>query len=332
MAANGTSERAQALCETAFVCDVHAGFEYSEATDLNQLKRWKDAGVDYLSVNAGYDVRTWHRTVTALAAYRQFVAGQPANYVQVRTVDDIRRARAEDKLAIGFDIEGMVALNEDINMVSFYYDLGVRQMLPAYNLNNAAGGGCHDQDVGLTRFGRDVIEEMNRVGMLVDCSHTAYRSTLDAMEVSTKPVVFSHSNSRKLKDHERNILDEQAKEAAATGGLVGVTGVGLFLDDSGVSVAALTNHIDYWADLIGIDRLIIGLDYALAQPELDAIFLEREDFWPKRQYPHGADIGYLEPECFPSIAEALIDRGYSDDQVRGVMGENYLRVVEQVWQ
>jgi membrane dipeptidase len=331
MTASATTERAAALCADSLLCDVHAGFEYSEATDLNQMARWKDAGVDYLSVNAGYDVRAWHRTVEALAGYRQFVASHSETYLQVRGVEDIRRARTERKLAIGFDIEGMVALNEDINMVSFYYDLGVRQMLPAYNLNNAAGGGCHDKDIGLTQFGRAVIEEMNRVGMLVDCSHTAYRSTLDAMEVSTQPVVFSHSNARNLKDHERNILDEQAKAAAATGGLVGVTGVGLFLDEAGATVSSLVRHIDYWADLIGIDRIIIGLDYALAQPELDAIFLDRVDFWPPSQYPAGADIGYLEPECFPQVVDALLERGYTDDQVRGVMGENYLRVVAKVW-
>ena len=315
----------------AVTCDLHAGFEYSEATDLNQMARWKQAGVDYLSVNAGYDVRPWQRTVTALAAYRRFVATHSQGYVQIKTVDDIRQARLDGKLAIGFDIEGMVALNEDVNMVSFYYDLGVRQMLPAYNLNNAAGGGCHDTDVGLSDFGRAVIVEMNRVGMLVDCSHTAYRTTLDVMEISNAPVVFSHSNARVLQDHERNIVDEQASAAAATEGLVGVTGVGLFLDDDGASVASLSRHIDYWADLIGIDKVAIGLDYALAQPELDSIFAERTDFWPPSQYPSGADIGYLEPECFPVVAESLADRGYTDEQVHGVMGENFLRVAESVW-
>ena len=73
------------------------------------------------------------------------------------------------------------------------------------------------------------------------------------------------------------------------------------------------------------------MDYALAQPELDAIFLDRVDFWPPSQYPAGADIGYLEPECFPQVVDALLERGYTDDQVRGVMGENYLRVVAKVW-
>ena len=316
---------------TGIVCDIHAGFEYSPHTDLTDLKRWRDSGVSYLSVNAGYDVRPWQTTIKALAAYRRFIAQHPDDFVQVYSVEDIERAHRERKLAIGFDIEGMTSLNDDINMVSFYYDLGVRQMLIAYNLNNSAGGGCHDEDIGLTTFGRAAIEEMNRVGMLVDCSHSAYRSTLDAMEMSNAPVIFSHSNSRQLKNHERNIVDEQAKAAAATGGLVGVTGIGLFLDANGASVDALVRHIDYWADLIGVHNVVIGLDYAMEQPELDGVFEERTDFWPTAQYPNAGNIGYLEPEAYPTIAETLSERGYNDDQVSGIMGENFLRVAAQVW-
>ncbi len=124
------------------------------------------------------------------------------------TAEDVRQAKRAGKLAVAFDLEGMNALNEDLGMVGLYYRLGVRQALFAYNLNNAAGGGCHDQDVGLTDFGRAVVQEMNRVGMLVDCSHSAYRTTMEAMEISNAPVVFSHSNPKAVWDHGRNIRDD----------------------------------------------------------------------------------------------------------------------------
>ena len=134
-------------------------------------------------------------------------------------------------MAVAFDIEGAKALNDSIEMVRIYYELGVRQMLFAYNINNAAGGGCHDEDSGLTAFGRSVVSEMNDVGMMVDCSRCGYRTTLEIMENSRDPVVFSHSNARKLWDHERNICDEQAIRCANAGGVVGVNGISQFTGD-----------------------------------------------------------------------------------------------------
>ena len=128
-----------------------------------------------------------------------------------------------------------------------YHRLGVRQALFADNLNNAAGGGCHDEDRGLTDFGRAVVQEMNRAGMLVDCSHSAYRTTMEAMEVSSAPVVFSHSNPKALWDHGRNIRDDQIKACAATGGVVGVNGLGLDYAYGDVDLAeALSARPHYW--------------------------------------------------------------------------------------
>ena len=325
------SERAAALHREALVWDGHAGFEYLPGIDLDQLYRWRDSGTDFLSLNIAYDVKPWTLAVEAVSCFRHWVHAHAEEFVLVQVADDVRRAKQEGKLAISFDIEGMRALNEDLGMVELYHRLGVRQMLIAYNLNNPAGGGCHDEDIGLTAFGRAVIEQMNRVGMLVDCSHSAYRSTMDAMEISTAPVIFSHSNARTLCDHERNIVDEQIDACAATGGLIAITGIGLFLETNGASVAAMVRHVDYMADRIGIERVGISLDYAWPDDGLDNTFETHPQFWPTRQYPSAADIGFVAPEDLPALTEALLDRGYSEDAVRGVMGENFLRVAGQVW-
>ena len=322
------SERAAALHAEALVWDNHAGFEPEPDEDLTALERWRGAGVDYLSVNVCYDRRPWEDAFRALSAYRAWVMAHPEGFVLAATVDDVRRAKADAKMAVAFDIEGMGALNQDVGMVDVFYRLGVRQMLFAYNLNNAAGGGCHDKDTGLTDFGRAVIAEMNRVGMLIDCSHSGYRTTMEAMEASAAPVIFSHSNSRRLCDHERNIVDEQIVACAATGGLVGVTGIGAFLGAGGATVEGLLRHIDYMSEMIGPERVGIGLDYALHD---DALDVGRDaKFWPAHIYGKG-DIGYLEPEAFPRITEALLAGGYSDDQARGILGENFLRVADEVW-
>ena len=212
---------ARQIYDDTLIWDDHSGFGPDPSVDLNKLSIWKDAGINYLSIDVGYDRMDWRDTVKSLAAFRRWIKAS-GDYQLVGAADEIEPARKAGKMAVTFDIEGMNALDGSVDMVEFYYDLGVRQMLFAYNKNNMAGGGCHGDDAGLTDFGRAVIAEMNRVGMVVDCSHCSHRTTMEAMELSQAPVIFSHSNSRVLRDHERNIWDDQAKACAATGGVIGI--------------------------------------------------------------------------------------------------------------
>ncbi len=324
---------AAAIYADALVWDAHSGFGPSPAVDLSKLAIWKDAGVGYLSIDVGYDVMDWRDTVKSLAAFRRWILASDG-YRLVGSVDEIDAARAAGQMAVTFDLEGMNALDGSLDMVQFYYDLGVRQMLFAYNRNNLAGGGCHDVDVGLTDFGRVVIGEMNRLGMIVDCSHCSYRTTMEAMELSAAPVVFSHSNARRLHDHERNILDEQAKACAATGGVVGVNGLGLFLSDGEPSVEILADHIAHYAGLIGPAHIGIGLDYAWDDDGEDAdigdIIDANHVYWPEHQYP-GGGISFLAPNCLLELTELLLARQFSEPDVRGILGGNFMRVARQVW-
>ena len=324
----GISERAARLHREALVWDDHGGFAYTHASDLEELERWPAAGCDYLSINACFDVQPWTTGVEALSQYRRWIRERSERYLLVDTVDDIHRARGEGKLAITFDIEGMTALNEDPGMVDVYYRLGVRHMLFAYNRNNPAGGGCHDEDTGLTAFGREVIREMNRVGMVVDGSHTGYRTTMEAMEVSAAPVIFSHSNARALCDHERNIRDDQIEACAQTGGVIGVTGVGRFLGPHGATVEHLVEHIDYMVEKVGAEHVGFGMDSVL---NVKHPFERDPHFWPKRQYPDGISAGYVPPESLPRLTQALLGRGYDEGSVRGILGENFLRLAGKVW-
>ncbi len=310
--------------------DNHAGFGYAGPQDVAFLDEWRKAGVNYLSINVGYDPVEWSTTIRAIADYTKGIKAR-SDMVLCATMAEVRDAERKGKMALTFDIEGMGALNGDLAMVATYYRLGVRQMLIAYNRNNDAGGGCHDQDTGLTDFGRAVIGEMNRVGMVVDCAHSGIKSGLEAMKLSSKPCIFSHANARALKDHERNITDEQIKAVAATGGVVGVNGLNLYLSDSPAIVDTMVAHIDYMVKLVGPDHVGIGLDYdpSADGPQLDPAISEK--YWPPRQYPPDRKITILAPDVIPEIGRKLKAKGYKDQAIRAVMGANFRRVATQVW-
>ncbi len=322
-------ERARKLYQEALVWDDHSGFDPACQPDLTNLQRWAKSGVNYLSVNVGYDVIDWRTTLANLAAFRAWLQQHPEDYTLIKTVDDIAQAKRAGKLAVAFDLEGMNALDGDVNMVNVYYALGVRQMLFAYNLNNLAGGGCHDRDVGLTDFGRAVIREMNRVGMLVDCSHTAHRTTMEAMEYSEAPVIFSHSCAKAVWQHGRNITDDQIKACAKTGGVIGINGIGNFLGENDITSKTFVDHIAHVAELAGAEHVGIALDYAFDAENVDGLVENNSKYWPKEEYHGPSD--YLPPEQLPEIVETMVRRGFSDAEIKGILGGNFLRVAKAVW-
>ena len=325
----GSALGARPADEALFIWDNHSGFGYVGPDDIAALDLWRHAGVGYLSVDVGYDAVPWSTTIKAIADYTRRIEAR-SDMVLCATLADVRAARLAGKMAVTYDIEGMGALNGDLAMVEFYYRQGVRQMLIAYNINNDAGGGCHDTDKGLTDFGRAVIAEMNRVGMVVDCAHSGIRSGLEAMRLSTKPCIFSHANARALRDHERNITDEQIKAVAATGGVVGVNGLSDFLGEGPAKVESLVAHIDYMVRLVGPDHVGIGLDYDPTNgPVMDEAIARK--YWPPRQYPSGLNASYVPPSALPDVAARLRAMGYKEAAVRAIMGGNFMRVASRVW-
>ena len=320
------------LYRSSFVWDSHSGFAPDPRADLTNLSIWHNAGVHFLSINIGFDLMPWQSSVSTIAAFRHWLRAHRDQYLLIESFDDIAAARNSGRMAVAFDLEGMVALDGRIEMVEFYRTLGVRQMLFAYNRNNGAGGGCHDEDGGLTDFGRAVIDEMNRVGMTVDVSHCGYRTSMEAMERSKGPVVFSHSNASALKRHGRNINDEQIRACAATGGVIGAVGLNLFMGSSGADIARFADHIDYLIDAAGPRHVGLGLDYAFPVDfvDLEKFIAENSEFWPKDEY---ADVRaeFVSPAQLLDLTEVMLTRGHSDDVIRGVLGVNFLRVAKETW-
>ena len=156
------------------------------------------------------------------------------------------------------------------------------------------------------------------------------QTAMQAIEFSQSPVIFSHSNARALTDHERNIPDELIKAAAASGGLVGVTGVDVFLGPKGAVVEHLLEHIDYLVQMIGPENVAISMDSILDNQDPEPPITTADKFWPESQYPGGLE-GFIPPEEFPKVTQGLLDRGYSEKHIRGILGKNYLALASKIW-
>jgi membrane dipeptidase len=297
---------------------------------LPQLERHRQAGVNVVCVNVHFGESPWHEAFTTLAVFRRWIAQHADRYRLIDNVGDIDVAKAYGQLGIMFDIEGGRAVEPHPGLVELYYRLGVRWMLLAYNKNNRLGGGCLDEDSGLTAYGRTIIDEMERVGMVLCCSHTGYRTAREALEYAQRPVIFSHSNPRALHDHPRNIPDDLMLRCAASGGVVNLNGFGIFLGDNDNSTDTLIRHIDYVVELIGPEHVGFGLDFVFDSQELDEHIRTRPDVFPPEK-GYRAGVAMVEPERIPAIAAGLLRRGYSEAQVQGILGNNNLRVARQVW-
>lgn len=202
---------------------------------------------------------------------------------------------------------------------------------------NLVGQGCLERiDAGLTTFGLEVIEEMNRLGILIDLSHVGYHSTMEAIEASQKPVAFTHANPKALCDHPRNKPNDTLKAAAAKGGVVGATIFPPFLPSGNDStIDDFIDVIDYQVDLIGIEHVAIGTDFTEGQPKewFDKILTGKSGKGPALMLNHPLKNpkGIENASDFPNFTKALFKRGYLESDIRKIMGENMVELFKKVW-
>ena len=316
--------------------EAHACLPLHPQADFSPLDRLREAGVNYVSINVGMDMNPVSQILSVLAAFRANIAAQPGRFRLASSVADIEKAAATGVLAIGFDLEGAMPLLEQPDMLALYRDLGVRQIHFAYNRNNSVADGCHDVERGLTPLGRRMVEAVNQAGLLMDCSHTGRRCSLDIMAASSQPVIFSHANPLALVGHGRNISDEQIRACAATGGVVCVSGVSAFLGTRTPTADDVARHAAYIAGLVGVQHAGIGLDISFRQDELNDN--PPGDYDPKYWWPGSAGYNHaIEPMTYTPVAswqllaQALHGVGMSADEAACVMGSNMVRVARQVW-
>lgn len=318
------------------VWDAHACLPLHPEADFAPLEQLRRAGVHYVSVNVGMDMNPLGQILGVIAAFRARLRARPDAFLLAERVADVETARATGRLAVGFDLEGALPLQEQPEMLALYRELGVRQLHFAYNRNNSVADGCHDVERGLTPLGRRMVAGMNEAGLLMDCSHTGRRCSLEIIEASELPVVFSHSNPLALVEHARNITDEQIRACAARGGVVCVSGVSAFVGAAEPRAADVARHVAYVADLVGVEHVGIGLDICFKQADIDDH--PPGDFDPGYWWPESAGYGagiaamkFAPVDAWREMPAALETAGMTPAEVARVMGGNMVRVARATW-
>ena len=318
------------------VWEAHACLPLHPQADFAPIDRLRAAGVNYVSINIGMDMNPLSQVMSVIGGFRTTIASNPDRYVLASRVDDIERAAAGGKLAIGFDLEGAMPLLDQPAMVALYRDLGVRQMHFAYNRNNTVAGGCHDEEQGLTPLGRRMVAAVNEAGILMDCSHTGRRASLEIMDASVQPVIFSHSNPLALVEHGRNVTDEQIRACATTGGVVCVSGVSGFLGTRTPTADDVARHAAHVAEAVGVEHAGVGLDISFHQDGIDDTppgDFDATYWWPKSAgYDRAVQrMTYPPIETWAVLREALQRTGMASAEADLVMGGNMMRVARRVW-
>jgi membrane dipeptidase len=325
------AEPAAAFYRESLVWDMVFPLEPWCGNDLDALARHRQAGFHHVSLTVAGDNHNIGEAVQRIGAARREILARD-ELMLIESLDDLETARTSNRLAITLHCEGSRCFERNLDMVETFRALGIRHNLLAFNQTNSAGGGCAEKfDGGISNFGRSLVQEMQRVGMLVDLSHTGQRTSLDALELATRPMVFTHSMAAAVHPHFRNLSDEQIKACAASGGVIGMSSCSEYMGDAACANEALFRHIDHIAELVGADHIGLGLDFVFDPAALNAWIRTRPEEWPGTDSPDWAGFAYAVPEQIPALAGLLLDKGYPASAVRGILGGNWLRVCGAAW-
>ena len=255
--------------------------------------------------------------------------------LKVHTTDDIRRAKAEGKTGILMGFQNAHAFEDQLGYVQIFKDLGVGVVQMCYNTQNLVGTGCYERDGGLSGFGREIVAEMNRVGIMCDLSHVGSKTSEEVILASKKPVCYSHCLPSGLKEHPRNKSDEELKFIADHGGFVGVTMFTPFLKKGAdATIDDYVEAIAYIVDLVGEDQVGIGTDFTQGQDKAFFDYLTHDKGYARELTQFGKIVnpkGIRTVGEFPNLTEALLRNGFSERLTQKIMGDNWLRILGEVW-
>jgi microsomal dipeptidase-like Zn-dependent dipeptidase len=313
------------------------GLQYANWSE-EIFRQMRAGGVDAVHVTITYH-ETFRETVLQIERWNRWFEQFPDLIFQGRTAADVKLAQETGRTAIFFGSQNPSCIEDDIGLVEILHTLGLRFMQLTYNNQSLLATGCYeDDDAGLTRMGREVVAEMNRVGMVVDMSHSGERSTLEAIEHSTRPIAITHANPANWHAALRNKSDTVLKALGETGGMLGFSVYPHHLKGgSDCTLQDFCEMIGRTADLMGISQIGIGTDLCQDQPDSIVEWM-RVGRWTKRiDYGEGSAAAPGFPEMpkwfadnrdFGNIRAGLRAVGMSDADVDAVMGANWLRFFE----
>jgi membrane dipeptidase len=254
---------------------------------------------------------------------------------KVYTTADIQRAKAEGRTGIIMGFQNAHAFEDQLGYVQVFKDLGVGVVQLCYNTQNLIGTGCYERDGGLSGFGREVVAEMNRVGILCDLSHVGSKTSEDVIVASEKPVCYSHCLPSGLKDHPRNKSDDELRFIAQRDGFVGVTMFAPFLKNGiDSTIDDYVEAISYIIDIVGEEQVGIGTDFTQGHGPEFFDMLTHDKGYARELTRFGKIInpdGIRTVGDFPNLTDALLRHGYSPQLVKKIMGDNWVKMLANVW-
>lgn len=329
--------------KTALNPDLHKdlividGLQYSNWSRLI-FEQLHEGGVTMVHATVAYHEQI-RETLLRIAEWHRHFETHSDLIMPVKSAEDICHAKSQGKVGILFGAQNCSPIEDDIGMVAIMRELSLMIMQLTYNNQSLLACGCYEaEDSGVTRFGRQIIKEMNRVGMLLDMSHSGERSTLEAIDLSERPIVISHANPASFHAAKRNKSDTVLKALADSGGLLGFSLYPFHLKNgSDCTLGDFCDMVARTADMMGVEHIGIGTDLCQAQP-LSVLEWMRNGRWSKeKDYGEGSQSNadwpqplawFRDGRDFPKITAGLQARGFGDEDVAKIMGQNWLHCLE----
>lgn len=299
----------------------------------------REGGIDCVTVTCGF----WEDSIESMDSivrWTEFIRSNSAKLALVTSVAALENAVKENKLGIILGFQNSSFLQDRIGYVELFYRMGVRVAQLTYNIQNTIGGSCYDdKDSGLTKFGHEVVEEMNRVGMIIDCSHVGDVTTMNTVEASQSPIALTHSNVYEHVAHPRNKRIEVVRALANRGGIVGLTMYRNLARGFHRSADEWSELVARTVDVVGVDHVAIGTDTNTGGTP-DYLDWMRKGRW-SRKFQAGATLPGLEPiprsqawyespREHLSIQPALERRGFTSSEIKQILGLNWRRFYGEV--